>query len=115
MTEPTITIDVVRLSVEIAELQIRAEFQDDPGPDIELRGRLMGPRCPGVSTVEIAYPIKSMPSNTPNILCGRVLIPEPNMWTEQKPLTYWGYVEVWRNDEMISSHPIDVGLRKAVR
>ncbi len=51
MTSPTITIDVVRLSVEVAELQIRAEFTGTLGGSTELRGRLMGPRCPGLSTI----------------------------------------------------------------
>ncbi len=113
MTAPTITIDVLRLSVELAELQIRAELPDTLGAFTELRGRLMGPRCPGVSTIEIAYAVKATATQSSNILMARVVIPEPNLWTEKKPFTYWGPVEVWHNGAMVHSQQVEVGLRKA--
>ncbi len=113
MTLHTITIDVVRLSVEVAELQIRAEFADTPGGNTELRGRLMGPRCPGVSTIEIAYAVKAIATESTNVLMARVIIPEPNLWTEKKPFTYWGPVEVWHDGAMMHSQKVEVGLRKA--
>ena len=112
MTSPTITIDVVRLSVEVAELQIRAEFAEIPSADTELRGRLMGPRCPGMSTIEIAYALKPMTAESANFRLARVVIPEPNLWMEKKPLTYWGPVEVWRDGEMVSTQQVEIGLRK---
>jgi hypothetical protein len=114
MKSPTITIEVIRLSVEIAEILIRAEFDADPGPDCELRGRLMGPRCPGFSTIEIAYPVKPLPCASPTLRMGRVIIPEPNLWTETKPLTYWGPIELWNQGNMVSWKQVEVGLRKSV-
>lgn len=113
MTAPIITIDVLRLSVEVAELQIQAKFADDPGTGAELRGRLMGPRCPGMSTIEIAYAVKPIANESSNILLARVIIPEPNLWTEKKPFTYWGPVEVWQDGAMVHSQQVEVGLRKA--
>jgi hypothetical protein len=113
MTPPTIAIDVVRLSVEVAELLIRAEFSADPGPSVELGGRLMGPRCPSMSTVEIAYPVKPLPAESPKVRTARVVIPEPNLWTDEKPLTYWGPVEVRLDGTMVSSHQVEIGLRKS--
>ena len=111
MTPPTITIEVVRLSVDVAEVLIRAAFAADPGPAAELRGRLMGPRCLGTSTIEIAYPVRPLPSAEPTIRTARVIIPEPNLWTEKKPLTYWGPVEVWQDDALVWSQSVEVGLR----
>lgn len=110
---PTVSFAVVRLSVDIAEIQIRAVFAVDPGPAAQLRGRLMGPRCPGVSTIEVAYPIQPLSSNDPMLLLGRVLIPEPNLWTPNRPMIYWGPVEVWLGGQMASSQGIEVGLKKA--
>lgn len=113
MTSPTITIDVVRLSVEVAELQIRAEFTGTLGGSTELRGRLMGPRCPGLSTIEIAYAVKATVTESTNVRMARVIIPEPNLWTEKKPFTYWGPVEVWHDGAMVHSEQVEVGLRRA--
>lgn len=112
MTSSKISIDIVRLSVEIAELRVQAEFMDNPGRTTELRGRLMGPRCPGVTTIEIAYPVKGLSSDLSNVRLAKVLIPEPNLWTAAKPFTYWGYVEIWQEGQLVSSNPVEVGLRQ---
>ena len=47
----------------------------------------MGPRCPGVSTIEIAYAVKAITTESTNALMARVIIPEPNLWTEKKPFS----------------------------
>ena len=52
--------------------------------DVEVSGRLMGPRCPGVSTIEIAYPLQAL---APAVY--RVVIPEPLCWSADRPLV-WG-------------------------
>ena len=43
-----------RLVSDAALADLRIEFADLPA-GVQVRGRLMGPRCPGISTVEIAY------------------------------------------------------------
>ena len=115
MTPPTITVDVDRLSVELAELLIRAEFATAPDANTELRGRLMGPRCPGTSTIEIAYPLRPLPITSANLRTARVIIPEPNLWTEKKPLTYWGPVEIWLDHVLEHSQLVEVGLRNKAK
>src|SRR4051812_37737852 len=98
---PRVTVDVVRLDAAAAELLVHAEVDDTGG--VVLRGRLMGPRCPGVSTVEVAYPLKPLPADPhrPGRVSARVVIPDPNLWEPAHPFVYWGPVEVWRGGEKI--------------
>jgi hypothetical protein len=84
-------------------------------PTTELRGRLMGPRCPYSSTVEVAYPLRLPPPNhvppgTPGLTM-RVVIPEASLWEPESPFLYQGPIELWedgrRCDQVVISH----GLR----
>jgi hypothetical protein len=86
-----------RLTPMEAELWIlvRAETLT---PTTELRGRFVGPKCPGVTTVEVAYPL-SFNADTGEGLLGRVVIPEPNRWEEQCPFVYDGVVELWQDGQ----------------
>lgn len=111
MSLPPITIEVSRLSPDVAELSVRAEFPVDPGPNVEMRGRLMGPHYPGVQTIEVAYAIKPVPSDDPLIRKGKVVIPEPNFWSKERPLVYWGPAEIWDGDVLLSSQTLDIGLK----
>jgi hypothetical protein len=82
---PSYTVRVHRLDPTLAEVHI--EFADLP-PDAKVVGRVMGPRCPGVNTIEIAH--KLQPLAHPVY---RVLIPEPLRWSEEQPYVYEGPVE----------------------
>jgi hypothetical protein len=86
---------------------VRIVFDNLP-PDVEVRGRLMGPRCPGVSTVEVAYWLRPLDG----IAVGsyQVLIPEPNYWTPAHPFRYEGPVEFWRKGELVGQVTIALGL-----
>ena len=66
--------------------------------DLELRGRLMGPRCPYATTVEVAYALRPCPRSVADSgqTAARVLIPEPNFWEPQSPFLYRGPVELWQ-------------------
>jgi hypothetical protein len=86
---------------------VRIEFDDAPA-DVEVRGRLMGPRCPGISTVEVAYKLQPVPGARSMY---RVVIPEPNLWTPQRPFRYEGPVEFWRDGVLIEQVMISVGLK----
>jgi len=71
-----------------AEAEIWVAIQPEQSSNhIELRGRLMGPRCPYASTVEIAYPLRPFPATVgvPAGFQARVLIPEPSLWEPQTP------------------------------
>jgi hypothetical protein len=85
---------------------IRIVFDNLP-PDIEVRGRLMGPRCPSISTVEVAYrliPMDGVPGTY------QVLIPEPNLWSPERPFRYEGPVEFWQGGELVGVLTISLGL-----
>lgn len=101
---PSCAVHIVRLDATLAKL--RLEFVDLP-PDVEVRGRLMGPRCPGTSTIEVAYHLKRLAPTT-----FEVLIPEPSMWEAQTPFVYEGPVEFWRAEERVGSIKVSVGLRQ---
>jgi len=88
-------------------------------PTTEVRGRLMGPRCPYSSTIEVAYPLRPLPTNQkqPDLsgLTVRAIIPEGSLWEPQCPFLYQGPVELWQDgqrcDQVILSH----GLRSLQR
>jgi hypothetical protein len=90
--------------------QTRADVRiviDNLPPDVEVRGRLMGPRCPGVSTVEVAYRLVHM-DGAPGTY--QVLIPEPNLWSPERPFRYEGPVEFWQGGELAGALTISLGL-----
>lgn len=81
----------------------------------EVRGRLMGPRCPYASTVEVAYPLRPLsPSQQPTEPAGltlRVLIPEASLWEPQCPFLYEGPIELWQDGQLCDRAIVRHGLR----
>lgn len=107
------SVEVRRLSAAEAEVWIEAEPAAVTATTA-LRGRLVGPRCPGVSTVEVAYLFRPLPptSDRPaERLAVRVLIPEPNLWTEETPFFYEGSLELWQDEERQDSVRLSVALK----
>jgi len=106
------SLAVQRLSAVEAEVWVRIEVET-PTPTTEVRGKLMGPRCPGVTTVEIAYPFRLVPTTGAAAECFtlRTVICEPNLWTEKTPFVYEGFVELWETDRRCDAAPISVGLK----
>lgn len=102
--QPTYSVRVHRLDPTLAELHI--EFANLP-PDVLVHGRVMGPRCPGVSTIEIAYHLQRLTHPV-----YRVLIPEPVFWSEARPCVYEGPVEFQRGKEMLGKISVSVGIRQ---
>jgi beta-galactosidase/beta-glucuronidase len=76
-----------------------------------LRGRFAGPRCLFASTVEVAYPLRPLPSSEPDELMARVIIPEASLWDTQSPFLYAGPVEVWEGDRLCDVVHVRHGLR----
>jgi hypothetical protein len=106
-------VEIRRLSPAEADVWIKAEL-DRVTPGTELRGRLVGPRCPGVTTLEVPYPFR--PARQPdvhpdNTLIARAVIPEPNLWTEKTPFVYEGSLELWQDGERCDVARLSVGLR----
>ena len=71
--------------------------------DIQIRGNMTGPTCPGTSTIEIAYPWRMMKPPSPNQIIVEAVIPEPNLWSPETPFTYHGRVDVWSRDKRIGT------------
>jgi hypothetical protein len=86
---------------------VRIAFPAVP-PELEVRGKLRGPRCPGFSTVEVAYPLRRL---TGRGQLYQLLIPEPSFWTPDRPFLYEGTVELWQEGQIIARTVISLGLR----
>jgi hypothetical protein len=74
----------------------------------ELRGKFVGPKSPTSSTIEVSYPLRPFtrkPSDLPD-LCGRVIIPEPNVWKPETPLVYDATIELWHDGDRRGVHQI---------
>jgi hypothetical protein len=106
MLEPLPTYQTRIHALDPARADVRILFDNLP-PEVEVRGRLMGPRCPGVSTVEVAYRLRPLDASG----AYQVLIPEPNFWTPEHPFRYEGPVEFWRHEELVGQMTISVGLK----
>src|SRR5437868_6686002 len=92
-------LEIRKLSQVEAEVWIHVEVAL-VAPDTEVRGKLVGPRSPGITTVEVAYPFQRMSrpqGAAENILSVRAAIDEPNLWTEKSPFVYEGVVELWQD------------------
>lgn len=84
-------------------------------PTTEVRGRLMGPRCPYSNTVEVAYPLQTpprghTPPGTPELTM-RVVIPEASLWEPQCPFLYQGPIELWQDGQHCDRITLSHGLR----
>jgi len=107
------TIVQRRASPMEAELWIVVEM-DYVKAGTELRGRLVGPKCPGVETIQVAYPIRMIPhppGQPENAVVGRVIIPEPNLWTHETPFVYEGTLELWREELKCDESTLTVSLK----
>jgi hypothetical protein len=79
----------------------------------EVRGRLMGPRCPYATTVEVAYPLRQLPGMAEGVpeCTRRVLIPEASFWDPVSPFLYQGPVELWEGGGLQDTVQVSHGLR----
>jgi hypothetical protein len=97
-------------SVEL-HVAVRTESRT---PETALHGRLMGPRCLFSSTVEVAYPLRQLPTTgkpDADELVARVVIPEASFWDPQSPFLYGGPVELWEADRRCDLVQVWRGLR----
>lgn len=101
--QPTYHIRVHRLDAALADLRIA--FADLP-PGVQVRGRLMGPRCPGISTVEIAYHLRPLGAGV-----FQVLIPDPTFATPDRPYVYEGPAEFWHNEVRLGTLQMSISLQ----
>jgi hypothetical protein len=102
--QPTYRVQVQHADPNLAELHIA--FAGLP-EGVEVRGRLMGPRCPGVSTIEVAYHFQPLDAATV-----RVLIPEPSFWSADRPYVYEGPAEFHRGGQKLGGITVSCGLKR---
>ena len=111
-----VSVRVYRLSAAEAEVWLMVEA-GRMTPTTEVRGRLVGPRCPGVTTIEVAYPLRTFqrqPEGVPP-LSRRVIIPEPSLWEPERPYVYRAVVELWEGGQLCDRSEFDYGLRMPQR
>jgi hypothetical protein len=115
MLENAVTIrkHIVRLTPAEAELRFLVTFGGS-ADDLQVRGRLMGPRCPYAATVEVAYPLRELErergqAGSTNILL-RTVIPEPSMWDPESPFLYAGPLGIWRGNELLEQQLQQIGF-----
>jgi hypothetical protein len=79
----------------------------------EVRGRMVGPRCPGRTTIEVAYPLQRLPNPPQGIspLTARVAIPDPTMWQPEAPFFYSAHIELWEDGKRLDEREFTLGLR----
>ena len=82
-------------------------------PATEVRGRLMGPRCVYAATVEVAYPLRPLPTPSERgALAFRIVVPEPSLWDPMSPFLYRALLELWENGQCCDRATVIHGLRR---
>jgi hypothetical protein len=86
---------------------------DQLNPTTEIRGRVMGPRCPYSTTVEVAYPLTALSKSKGSVgaLTRRVVIPEPSFWDPVSPFLYQGPLQLWEENRCCHWLQVSHGLR----
>jgi hypothetical protein len=107
-----VTARLHRLSTAEAEVWLLVEAERE-APTTEVRGRLVGPRCPGISTIEVSYPVRPFPNAPDGVhpLSRRVVIPDPALWEQGRPYVYRAVVELWEDGRQCDRAEFDYGLR----
>ena len=105
----SVAIDPIRADTSVAEFVVRVGL-DGPATGCDVRGRVVGPRCEGISTVEVAYPLTLVRVSEATVRL-KCVIPEPNLWTQTAPFTYATSVEVWVSGERTDTRVGVVALR----
>jgi hypothetical protein len=100
------------LNPALADVRITFTLRQ-PVAGLEIRSRLMGPRCRYASTVEVAYPFRMLPTPEDQActVAARVIIPEPSLWEPTCPFLYEGPVELWGKEGRRDGLQIRHGLR----
>ena len=77
---------------------------------MEVRGRVVGPRCPGVTTLEVAYPLRPLPKpeGSATSITMRIVIPDPLGWQPERPYVYEGAVELWQDGQKVDERALRV-------
>jgi hypothetical protein len=76
----------VQATPTIAEFVVHVRLEEFATNGL-VEGVVMGPKCPGVTTVELSYPMERLETQG-NVVSLRCVIPEPNLCTADTPFRY---------------------------
>lgn len=109
MTIASLNFEVIRATPAVAEFLVHVELTGLSG-ECEVSGRVVGPKCAGISTVEVAYPLTRMARND-RVVSLRCAIPEPNLWAPESRFTYEVSIALHVNGDLVDSRTSEIALR----
>lgn len=107
-------VDVIQIRLTPAEAElafVAVPAEGGPTGDLELHGRLVGPRNAYAETIEVAYPLKPLPREG-ELLRARAIMPDPCFWSPAQPLWYEGQFELRRGGGKIAERRLPICLRE---
>ena len=105
----SLNFEIIRATSAVAEFLVRIEL-DGPAAGCDVTGRVVGPRWKGISTIEVAYPLRVFEMSVTGVSL-RGVIPEPNLWKPETPFTYAVILDVKKNGEVLDSRETVLALR----
>jgi hypothetical protein len=105
----SVSVELRRADISVAQFLIRVEL-DGNVEGCEVKGSVIGPRCPGITTVEIAYPLVLIETRDKFAILKGV-IPEPNLWSPESPFQYEVNVSIQTLDGQTDRRRSMLGLR----
>jgi beta-galactosidase/beta-glucuronidase len=105
----SMSVEMVRADTAVAQFMVRITV-DGRVEGCEIKGRVVGPRCKGISTVEIAFPLVIVEASESNAVL-RGVIPEPNLWSTEAPFLYELKVEAWQGGRQTDTRTNMLALR----
>jgi hypothetical protein len=119
MTNRINKIDLYDLRLDPAEAEVGLSIEPEHlTSTTQVIARLVGPRCPYSTTIEVAYPFRECARTyASEVLFGipkldlRAIIPEPSLWDPQTPFLYQAVAELWQDGQRFDQIRIRHGLR----
>jgi beta-galactosidase/beta-glucuronidase len=105
----SMTIELTYADSAVAQFLVRAMVDGSADGGV-LKGRVVGPQCPGRTTIEIAYVLETLEISEASVTLKGV-IPEPNVWTAEAPFLYEVTVEVLVDGRRMDSRTSKLALR----
>lgn len=107
----SLNFEIVRATFAVAEFVVRVNL-DGPAEDCAVEGVAMGPKCPGISTVELSYPM-TVAEVSDTAVTLRCVILEPNLWSAEAPFRYSWSITVEQEGEPMDRRVGAVMLKTA--
>jgi hypothetical protein len=93
----SLNFEILRATPTVAEFVVRVNL-DGPAAGCVVEGVAMGPKCPGIATVELSYPM-TVAGVSDTAVSLRCVILEPNLWSADAPFRYSWSITAEKEDE----------------